>query len=62
MSRDEHAGSVERHRRLDDAVAAREAWLDGRLVCSAAGMGPARPRCYGSHPRIAGYQVGVAEA
>jgi len=28
----------------------------------AARMGPARPRCYGSHPRIAGYQVGVAEA
>ena len=56
VSREEHSGSAEWHRRLDDAVTAREAWLDGRLVCSAAGKGPARPCCYGSHPRIVGYQ------
>jgi hypothetical protein len=32
MSRDEHSGSAERHRRLHDAVTAWEAWLDSRLV------------------------------
>ena len=61
MSRDEHSGSAERHRRLDDATAW-EACLTAVSSAWPARMGPARPRRYGSHPRIAGYQVGVAEA
>jgi hypothetical protein len=39
MSRDEHSESAERHRRFDDAVTAWEAWLDSRLVGSAAQNG-----------------------